>query len=78
MRFDSDAPVFRSTFDAWQHLLDLATQSVDLAVFYWTLRPSDTNTTDASTKPVTSNVSRPINSGITGDLGQFRTLNILE
>lgn len=30
-----------STFDAWNHLFDLANHSIDIASLYWTLRGAD-------------------------------------
>lgn len=36
-----DGPKFMSTFDAWNELLDLATTSINIGSFYWTLRGAD-------------------------------------
>ena len=39
-----------SIYNGWMNLLKIAEQEIDIASFYWTLKGSDTNTTDASTK----------------------------
>lgn len=33
----------KSTFDAWNELLDLAEKNLDVASFYWSLLAKDTN-----------------------------------
>lgn len=35
------SPKFMSTFDAWNRLFDLATDSINIGSFYWTLRGAD-------------------------------------
>ena len=39
-----------STYDGWMHLMKIAKKQLDIASFYWTLRGSDTNTSDPSTE----------------------------
>ena len=51
MTYPAGAPVHLSTYDAWKQLIGLATQSIDVAVFYWTLRGSDVHP-DPSDKQV--------------------------
>ena len=39
-----------STYSGWMDLLKIAQKEIDIASFYWTLRGSDTETSDPSTK----------------------------
>ncbi|XP_035795467.1 5'-3' exonuclease PLD3-like [Anopheles albimanus] len=39
--YPPDSPAFRSTYDAWSELLSLATATVDIGSFYWTLKGAD-------------------------------------
>lgn len=39
-----------SIYSGWMYLLETAEKEIDIASFYWTLRGSDTDTTDPSTK----------------------------
>ena len=39
-----------SIYSGWKYLLQIAKEEINIASFYWTLRGSDTNTTDASTQ----------------------------
>lgn len=39
--YPDGSPSFMSTFDAWNHLFDLANHSIDIGSFYWTLRGAD-------------------------------------
>lgn len=39
--YPEGSPVFMSTFDAWNILLQLATKSINIGSFYWTLRGPD-------------------------------------
>ncbi|XP_059618534.1 5'-3' exonuclease PLD3-like isoform X2 [Phlebotomus argentipes] len=41
LTYPAGSVAFRSTFDAWQTLIGLATKSIDIASFYWTLRSAD-------------------------------------
>ena len=41
MTYASGAVTSLSTYDAWRELLQRATTSIDLVVFYWTLRGDD-------------------------------------
>ena len=39
-----------SIYNGWMYLLKIARKEIDIASFYWTLRRSDTHTSDPSTK----------------------------
>lgn len=39
-----------SIYNGWMNLLKIAKKKIDIASFYWTLRGSDTNTSDPSTQ----------------------------
>lgn len=41
LNYSHDSPKFMSTFDAWNVLLDIANESLDIGSFYWTLRGAD-------------------------------------
>ncbi|RXG59183.1 Phospholipase D3 [Armadillidium vulgare] len=41
LTYPKGSPLFPSTYSAWQHLLDNAEKSIDLVVFYWSLRNDD-------------------------------------
>ncbi|KAB7499484.1 Phospholipase D3 [Armadillidium nasatum] len=41
LTYPKSSPLFPSTYSAWQHLLDNAEKSIDLVVFYWSLRNDD-------------------------------------
>lgn len=48
--FPNGSIVNPSIYSGWMDLLEIAEREIDIASFYWTMRGSDTNTTDASTK----------------------------
>ena len=41
LTYPSSAPSHLSTYRAWMNLLSAATESVDIASYYWTLRGTD-------------------------------------
>ena len=51
LTYAKDAPLHTSTYQAWMTLLAAATQTVDIASYYWTLRPSS-NVSDETAKEV--------------------------
>lgn len=48
--FPNGSIVNPTIYSGWMDLLKIAKKEIDIASFYWTMRGSDTNTTDASTK----------------------------
>lgn len=59
-----------SIYNGWMNLLKIAKQEILIASFYWTLKGSDTKTTDASTKEgedVLESLEAAARRGINGD-----------
>ncbi|KAH8410343.1 hypothetical protein KR009_012353 [Drosophila setifemur] len=52
LTYPEGSPRFLSTYEAWLQLMEGAKSSLDIASFYWTLKPEDTpGETDNSTQP---------------------------
>lgn len=41
LNYTDGSPAFLSTYDAWNRLIDMANESIDIGSFYWTLRGRD-------------------------------------
>lgn len=50
VKFPAGSTTNPSIYSGWKYLLQIAKEEINIASFYWTLRGSDTNTTDASTQ----------------------------
>ena len=50
VKFPSGSIINPSIYNGWVNLLKIAEERIDIASFYWTLRGSDTNTSDPSTQ----------------------------
>lgn len=41
LSYPDGSPTFLSTYDAWNRLIEMANESIDIGSFYWTLRGDD-------------------------------------
>jgi phospholipase D3/4 len=48
LTYEAGSPVHMSTFDAWMQMINSASETIDIAAFYWTLRSSDVSFMDPS------------------------------
>ncbi|XP_067847772.1 5'-3' exonuclease PLD3 isoform X2 [Heptranchias perlo] len=49
--YEVNATKYQSTYNSWINLINMASSSLDIASFYWTLTGSDINVTDPTSKP---------------------------
>ncbi|XP_034475352.1 5'-3' exonuclease PLD3-like [Drosophila innubila] len=64
LNFTPGSPKFMSTFEAWQHLLNISKSTLDIGSYYWTLRGEDTGFNHSSAQPGEQIFQRLLANGI--------------